>query len=116
MAEENRRRREAEAREAERIVESELKLLLRSLKHMEVEPLLAEVRGSMESLRRREAERALNKIMNSSDPEGVIEALSRSIVDKIFHDIAISIRQAAERGDEEFLSMCAELFNCKDLK
>lgn len=116
VAEENRRRREAEAREAERIVEGELKLLLRSLKHMEVEPLLAEVRGNMESLRRREAERALNKIMNSSDPEGVIEALSRSIVDKIFHDIAISIRQAAERGDEEFLSMCAELFNCKDLK
>lgn len=116
VAEENRRRREAEAREAERIVESELKLLLRSLKHMEVEPLLAEVRSNMESIRRREAERALNKIMNSSDPARVIDGLSRSIVDKIFHDIAISIREAAERGDDEFLSMCAELFKCGNLK
>lgn len=116
VAEENRRRREAEAKEAERIVESELKLLLSSLKHLEVEPLLAEVRGNMELIRRREAERALNKIMNSSDPERVIDGLSRSIVDKIFHDIAISIREAAERGDDNFLSMCAELFNCRNLK
>jgi len=70
----------------------------------------------MELIRRREAERALNKIMNSSDPERVIDGLSRSIVDKIFHDIAISIREAAERGDDNFLSMCAELFNCRNLK
>lgn len=40
VAEENRRRREAEAREAERIVEDELELLLRSLKRMVADPCL----------------------------------------------------------------------------
>ncbi|MDI9619065.1 glutamyl-tRNA reductase [Methanothermobacter sp.] len=114
VAEENRKRREAEAREAEAIVRAELELLLRTMKHREVEPLLAEIRGRMESLRQREAAKAIKKIENSGDPESVVEGLTRSIVDKIFHDIALKIRDAAERDDKEFLRMCSELFDCEE--
>ncbi|MCG2828320.1 glutamyl-tRNA reductase [Methanothermobacter sp. K4] len=113
VAEENRKRREAEAREAEEIVRAELELLLSAMKHREVEPLLAEIRGRMESLLQREAGKAIKKIQNSGDPERVVEGLTRSIVDKIFHDIALKIRDAAERDDKEFLRMCSELFGCE---
>lgn len=111
VAEENRRRREAEAREAERIVEDELELLLRSLKRMVADPLLAEIRSRMEELRRRELEKAV-KMMENSDADRVMDDLTRSIVDKIFHDVAISIREAAERDDVEFLRACADIFGC----
>ncbi|MGB9837530.1 glutamyl-tRNA reductase [Methanothermobacter sp.] len=114
VAEENRKRREAEAREAEEIVRAELELLLRAMKQRDVEPLLAEIRGRMESLRQREAGKAIKKIENSGDPERVVEGLTRSLVDKIFHDIALKIRDAAERDDTEFLRMCSELFGCEE--
>lgn len=65
----------------------------------------------MEELRRRELEKAV-KMMENSDADRVMDDLTRSIVDKIFHDVAISIREAAERDDVEFLRACADIFGC----
>lgn len=111
IADDNRKNREKEAEEAEKIVESELLLLNKSLKHIKVEPLLSDIRTNMESIRYRETQKALNMLGNINGQEKVVDKLTKSVVDKIFHDIVLNIRKAAENDEDEIIKACESLFN-----
>ncbi|MCK9150374.1 glutamyl-tRNA reductase [Methanobacterium alcaliphilum] len=111
IAEDNRKIRKKEAKEAEKIVENELLLLNRSLKHLKVEPLLSDIRSNMELIRYRETQKALKKLGNINGKEKVVDKLTKSVVDKIFHDIVLNLRKAAENDEEELIKACELLFN-----
>ncbi|HHW05421.1 MAG TPA: glutamyl-tRNA reductase [Methanothermobacter sp.] len=111
IAEKNRRKRENEARKAEQIIEKELELLVNSLKYKKVEPLISQIRKSMEEIRIRETEKAMQMLGELEDKEKIIDDLTRSIVNKIFHDIISKLRKAAEEDDEELIKACEKLFN-----
>ncbi|HIH61920.1 MAG TPA: glutamyl-tRNA reductase [Methanobacteriales archaeon] len=111
IAEKNRRKREKEAQKAEQIIEEELGLLFNSLKYKKIEPLISKIRKSMEEIRVKETKRAIKMLGELEGEEKIIEDLTRSIVNKIFHDIVSRLREAVEADDEELIRACERLFN-----
>jgi glutamyl-tRNA reductase len=110
IADENRKMREEEAKEAEKIVQEEIILLEKSLKHMEVEPLISQIRREMELIRVNETQKALNMLGELDGKERVVENLTKSVVDKIFYDVVCNIKEAAENQDKDLIKACETLF------
>ncbi len=111
IAEENRKKREKEAEKAESIVKDELELLVKALKHKKIEPVISHIRRNMERVRVRETEKALKMLGDLEGKEKVINDLTSSIINKIFHNIAFNLREAAENDDEELIRACKRLFS-----
>lgn len=111
IARKNRQMREEEAKAAKIIIDDELKLLRRSLKHLEVEPLISNIRNDAENMRIRETQKALKMLGDINGQEKVVEDLSRVIVDRIFSDIIKNIKIAAENDDKITLEAAECLFS-----
>lgn len=110
IADENRKMREEEAKNAEKIVQEEIILLEKSLKHIEVEPLISQIRREMELIRVNETQKALNMLGELNGKEKVVENLTKSVVDKIFYDVVCNIKEAAENQDKDIIKACETLF------
>ncbi len=110
IADENRKMREEEAKEAEKIVQEELILLEKSLKHIEVEPLISQIRREMELIRVNETQKAINMLGELNGKERVVENLTKSVVDKIFYDVVCNIKEAAENQDKDVIKACETIF------
>ncbi|WP_297898128.1 glutamyl-tRNA reductase [Methanobrevibacter sp.] len=110
IADENKKLRENEAKEAERIIESEFNLLKNSFKLMEVEDLLADIRLSMENIRTKEALKATSKLSNVEGSAKIIDNMSKSIVNKIFHDMSLNIKKVAEEEDHDVIKTLESIF------
>jgi len=113
IADKNRKFREKEAKQAEEIISYEFDLLKNSFKIMEVEGLMADIRLYMEDIRKKESEKAIAKLGDNQNNAKVIDNLSKSIVNKIFHDISINIKKAAEKEDFEAIETMRDIFQQK---
>jgi glutamyl-tRNA reductase len=110
MADENKKMRESESEEAERIIYEELQLLEKSLKHLEVEPIIAQIRSHAELIRLRETEKAYRKLGNLNGREKIVDDLTKVVVDRVFYDLILNLKEAAEREDAEILKVAQRLF------
>ena len=99
MADENLKMRESEVSEAEKIVENELELLEKSLKRLEVEPIISHIRASAEEIRQKEIIKALKMLGDLNGKEKIVDDLTQVVVDRVFCDIIKNIRNAAEKDD-----------------
>jgi glutamyl-tRNA reductase len=113
IANQNKKMREAEAKEAERIVGEELELLERSLKHLEVEPLIGQIRAQAEYIRLRETEKAYRMLGDLNGKEKVVNDLTKVVVDRVFHNLIQNLKEAAENDDLEVLKATEWLFEKK---
>lgn len=114
IADKNRKMRENEVKEAENIIDEEFKLLKNSFKLMEIEGLLGDIRLSMEDVRMQEAQKATAKLADVEGSVKIIDNMSKSLVNKIFHDISTNIKKAAEEEDHEIIETLKCIF--KDMK
>ena len=107
IAEKNKKLREREVIEAEKIIESEFDLLKESFNLIEINSMLGSLRESMEEIRQRESQKGIVKL-NSVDAKDikVIDKMTQSIVNKIFYDISENIRQTAKNNEEDFVKIC----------
>ena len=108
IAEENLAQRRRAAVEAESIVDEELARFMRWWESLEGVPLIKELRLQAEAIREQELERALGKMPGlSGDRREVVEALTRSIVNRLLHDRTVSLRERAMKteasGEEQDL-------------
>ena len=87
IAEKNKKLREREVIEAEKIIESEFDLLKESFNLIEINSLLGNLRESMEEIRQRESQKGI-------------------VVNKIFYDISENIRKTAKNNDEDIIKIC----------
>lgn len=110
IADKNKKLRENEVKEAEQIIESEFELLNNSFKLLEIESLLADIRLSMEDIRLQEAQKATLKLSDVEGSAKIIDNMSRSIVNKIFHDISTNIKKTAEEEDYDVLETIKCIF------
>ena len=110
IAEKNKKLRENEVIEAEKIIENEFDLLKESFNLIEVNSLLGSLRESMEEIRQRESQKGIVKL-NSVDAKDikVIDKMTQSIVNKIFYDISESIKKSAKNNEEDALKICESL-------
>jgi len=110
IADKNKKMRESEVIEAENIIADEFKLLKTSFKIMEVEELLGNIRLSMENIRKKEAQKAISKLANVDSSAKIIDDMTKSIVNKIFYDISLNIKKAAEEEDYDTLESLKCIF------
>lgn len=110
IADKNRKMREFEAIEAQKIIEEELLLLKRALKHLEVESLISSIRRNAEKIRLQETEKAVRMMGDINGKEKIVDDLTNVIVDKIFSDIIKNIKIAAENDDKEFIETVECIF------
>ncbi|MDR2544631.1 MAG: glutamyl-tRNA reductase [Methanobrevibacter sp.] len=111
IANENKKKREKKSGEAEEIILEEFKLLKNSFKVMDVEDILSKIRVNIENIRRTETQKAISKIRESNDNEKVVNDFSRSIVNKIFHNISQNIKKSAEEEDHELIEAARSIFS-----
>ncbi|MEN4007474.1 MAG: glutamyl-tRNA reductase [Methanobacteriaceae archaeon] len=113
IADKNRKMRESEAYEAQKIIDEEILLLKRALKHLEVETLISNIRCNAEKIRIQETEKALKMLGDMNGREKIIEDLTRVVVDKIFSDIIRNIKTAAENDDKKLIETAECLFTAE---
>ncbi len=99
IADENLKMRKSEVSDAETIVEDELELLEKSLKRLEVEPIISHIRASAEEIRQKEIIKALKMLGDLNGKEKIVDDLTQIVVDRVFCDIIKNIRNAAEKDD-----------------
>lgn len=102
--------RQLEVSDVESIVEDELKLLSKSLKHLEVEPLISSIRINAEEIRRTETGKAFKMLGDLGGKEKVVDDLSQVIIDRIFSDVIKNLRTAAEEDDENTIRAVEKMF------
>ena len=107
IAEKNKKLREQEVIEAEKIIVSEFGLLKESFNLIEINSLLGSLRESMEEIRHRESQKGIVKL-NSVDAKDIktIDKMTQSIVNKIFYDISENIRKTAKNSEDDYIRIC----------
>jgi glutamyl-tRNA reductase len=111
IAEINTQLRIKEFGEAETIIDEEFNLLKESFKIMEVEDSLANLRISMEEIRRRETQKAIVKLADIDGSVKILDNLTNSIVNKIFFDISKKVKTAAKEENADIIAACEYIFN-----
>ncbi len=114
IADKNKKLRKSEAKDAEKIIEEELILLKKSLKRLEVESLISDIRRNAEKIRSHETEKAFRMLGDIEGREKIVEDLTHVIIDKIFSDITRNIKNAAENGDKELIESAKNIFKASD--
>lgn len=112
VVESNVRERLREAQKAEALVEREVAKFLTRAHDLEVVPTIVSLRERLETIRRREVEKALLNLPNT-DPQTrkAVEALSQAIVNKILHTPIVKLRESSRRGHgRSWTEMVHELF------
>lgn len=101
------------AQRAEEIVQEEVRAFRSWVRTQEALPALTMLREHAEALRNAELERALRRLADlSPEQRTVIEALTRSIVNKLLHMPTRRLRDAAAEGDGlRYAAMVRDLFN-----
>ena len=107
IAEKNKKLREKEVIEAEKIIKSEFDLLKESFNLIEINSLLGSLRESMEEIRQCESQKGIVKL-NSVDAKDIktIDKMTQSIVNKIFYDISENIRKTAKNNEDDYIRIC----------
>jgi glutamyl-tRNA reductase len=110
IADKNRKMREREACEAENIIAEELQLLETSLRHLEVKPIIGNIRSQAEVIRQRETKKALRMLGDMNGKEKVVDDLTKVVVDRVFYDIIHNLKEAAEKDETTVLEAAKYIF------
>jgi len=110
IADKNKKMRESESYEAQKIIDEELILLKKSLKHLEVESLISNIRRNAEKIRIQETEKAVKMLGDINGKEKIVEDLTNVMIDKIFSDIIKNIKNAAENDDKNLIETVECIF------
>ncbi len=115
IAKRSREMRETEASDAEDIVKNEMKLLKRSLKHLEVEPIISNIRIKAENIRLNDTEKAFKMLGDMNGNEKIVDDLTKVVVERIFFDVIKNIKEAAENDEKNVIEAAETLFSRKSL-
>ena len=110
IAKRSREMRETEASDAEEIVKNEMLLLKRSLKHMEVEPIISTIRNTAENIRFKETQKAFKMLGEMNGNEKIVDDLTKVVVERIFFNVIKNLKEAAENDEENIIEAAETIF------
>jgi glutamyl-tRNA reductase len=112
VADANLRERRKEASAAEAIVEQEIREFLEWRRSLEIVPLLVELRGRADEIRRSEVEKARRRLGPlTPEQEKALDALTSGIVNKLLHPPTVELkRMAGRRHHVEHVGLVRKLF------
>ena len=102
------------ARQAEGLLEEEIKAFELWWQSLETVPTISSLRSKIEQIREQELEKALSRLGSefAEKHQEVIEALTRGIVNKILHDPMVQLRTQQDiEARREALQTLQTLFN-----
>lgn len=115
IVEDSIQRRQAEAERARQLVGIELARFEQELSWILVMPLASEIYRNLESVRRREFERAVRKMGESDERKiSVMERFSKELVERIMQFPMEQLKKAALNNEGELLSAADKLFKKND--
>jgi len=101
--------RSTSAEQAEQLIDSQVEHYMRSLKVLEVVPVISAYRQKAEAIRDIELNKALQQLQSGVPAEQVLAQLSRSLTNKLLHEPSVELRKAAY-DDQNILAVTQRLF------
>ncbi len=107
--------RRQETEDVEKIIEQEIRQLERKFKQDNAEELLSEIYEKAEKLRKKEKQRAINKLKHNTkhqpnkETEQILDDLTKSLVNKLLSTPTQELKQAAIKQDQEILQSASQL-------
>ncbi len=114
VIEENIRNRREAAKQAEEIIDTQVGHFMDWMNSLNAVNTIVAMREKADHLRRESLDSALRKLHAGSDPETVLQDLSRSLTNKLIHDPSARLRNADDERRENLLSAARELFSLEE--
>ncbi len=108
VVEENKRKREREAKKAEAMLKEEVEKFMNWLKSQEIVPLIVNLRNKVEQIRKAELEKTMKKLNLSPKEEKALNAMTNAIVNKIMHPVFTYLKQESIKGDAKRIKRLVE--------
>ena len=114
MVEKNMNARLNKVKTIENIINEEVSVLEASMKRLDAEPLVKDVFKSIEYLREKELQKALQMLGEKDEKKiKIIEELTKAVVESIVSTPMNNIRKASEQGKPEVVEIASKLFDYK---
>jgi glutamyl-tRNA reductase len=112
MVEKNMNARLNKVKTVENIINEEVTVLEASMKRLDAEPLVKDVFQNIDSLRKKELEKALSMLDEKDEKKiKIIEELTKAVVESIVSTPMNNIRKASEQGEADLLEVASKLFD-----
>ncbi len=95
---------------AKEIIRESLKEFVKDYENIVFDELVSEVMGRIEKIRKEEVQRALKKL-NESNKEEILNAMTNSMIKKIFSPLLMRIRLALENNDTNYINLVLEFLS-----
>ncbi len=106
--------RQEAAREAEKIIDTQVVDFMHWVKSLNAVPTIRALRESADALREAELERARRRLARGDDPTKVIEQLARALTNKFTHAPTDVLRKADHEGNSALLEAARRLFDLNE--
>ena len=114
MVEKNMNTRLNKVKTIENIINEEVSVLEASMKRLDAEPLVKDVFKSVEYLREKELQKALQMLGEKDEKKiKIIDELTKAVVESIVSTPMNNIRKASEQGRSEVVEIASKLFDYK---
>jgi glutamyl-tRNA reductase len=110
IAKRSRKMRETEASDAEKIVSKEMLLLKRSIKHLDVEPIISDIRITAENIRLVETQKAFKMLGEMNGNEKIVDDLTKVVIERIFFNVIKNLKEAAENDEKTVIEAAETIF------
>ena len=114
MVEKNVNSRLTKVKTIENIIREEVSVLEASMKRLDAEPLVTDVFKSIENIREKEFNKALQMLDEKDEKKiKIIEELTKAVVESIVSTPMNNIRKASEQGQADLIELAGKLFDYK---
>ncbi|MEX2333346.1 MAG: glutamyl-tRNA reductase, partial [Pseudohongiella sp.] len=110
VIEDNVKSRALAAEQASAIIERGVEEYLRQLRALNAVATLRAYREKADQIRQLELEKALRALEKGMPAEQVLEALARSVTNKLIHAPSVQMKKASAEGREDLIRLTQELF------
>ncbi|MDH5649040.1 MAG: glutamyl-tRNA reductase [Gammaproteobacteria bacterium] len=114
VIDENLQSRQEAAKEAEKIIETQVQGFMTWIRSQDAVPTIRELRESSDAIREAELKRAMARLAKGEDPEKIIQELARALTNKFTHAPSAALQQADHDGNADLLAAARRLFNLSD--
>jgi len=97
--------------QAEAIIASSVNEFMHWIDTRRTVPVIRSLRDHSERLRRNELDKAHKALLRGDNPQAVLEALSRSLMNKLMHEPCHALNQAGDNEREQLARLVSRLYN-----
>jgi glutamyl-tRNA reductase len=106
--------RQEAAREAEKIIDTQVVDFMHWVKSLDAVPTIRALREAADAVREAELQQARSRLARGEDPNKVIEQLARALTNKFTHTPSDALRKADHDGNQALLDAARRLFNLNE--